>query len=229
MFAASFLRSTAFSWFQPYLDNPLSPLLDNFELFCNSLYATFGDPDEVGTAERSIFNHRQTTSVAAYASDFRRFASLTSWNDSALCAQFYRGLKDAIKDELAKMGRADTLDQLIEIAIRLDNRMQERKMERFIHTSNPSHRPNNFQSRRTLTMPHYDMPPRPQTLNESSRHMEIDGSKPRFKKLTEEEKQRRKDLGLCLYCGTPGHVANGCPSRPTLSHTVDLKSRVQAN
>lgn len=31
--------------------------------------------------------------------------------------------------------------------------------------------------------------------------------------LTSEEKQRRKDLNLCLYCGNPGHIARDCPNR----------------
>lgn len=105
IFAASFLRSTAFSWFQPHLENSQSPILENFDLFCASIQSTFGDPDEVGTAERELFSLRQTASVASYASDFRRYAAITSWNDSALLAQFYRGLKDVVKDEIAKMDR----------------------------------------------------------------------------------------------------------------------------
>jgi hypothetical protein len=32
-------------------------------------------------------------------------------------------------------------------------------------------------------------------------------------KLSAEEKQRRLDLGLCLYCGGPNHVARGCPKK----------------
>jgi hypothetical protein len=29
--------------------------------------------------------------------------------------------------------------------------------------------------------------------------------------LTPEERQRRIDENLCLYCGEPGHIATSCP------------------
>ena len=43
--------------------------------------------------------------------------------------------------------------------------------------------------------------------------MEIDAltaGKPR-PKVTPEEKQRRRDLGLCYYCGVAGHLASAHP------------------
>jgi len=46
--------------------------------------------------------------------------------------------------------------------------------------------------------------------------MEIDATKtgkPRGP-LTPEERQRRKDLKLCLYCGGTNHNANSCPNMP---------------
>jgi hypothetical protein len=31
--------------------------------------------------------------------------------------------------------------------------------------------------------------------------------------LSEEEKERRRKNGLCLYCGLPGHISFDCPAR----------------
>ena len=42
--------------------------------------------------------------------------------------------------------------------------------------------------------------------------MEI-GSVTKFKPLTEEEKNRRRREGLCMYCGKAGHVALRCPAK----------------
>ncbi len=54
-FTGSYLRGTAFTWFQPLLSKEPKPsyMLD-FAQFCQQLRATFGDPDEVSTAERQI-------------------------------------------------------------------------------------------------------------------------------------------------------------------------------
>jgi hypothetical protein len=42
--------------------------------------------------------------------------------------------------------------------------------------------------------------------------MQIDTS--RVKKLTEEEKERRRMERLCFYCGGKDHSLNNCPLKP---------------
>ena len=47
--------------------------------------------------------------------------------------------------------------------------------------------------------------------NSSAVPMEIDAAKVTISsKLSLEEKERRRKLGLCLYCGKPGHIAINC-------------------
>jgi hypothetical protein len=41
--------------------------------------------------------------------------------------------------------------------------------------------------------------------------MQIDAT--RYKCLTQEEKQRRRREGLCLYCGKPNHQAKDCTTK----------------
>ena len=36
-----------------------------------------------------------------------------------------------------------------------------------------------------------------------------------FKPLTLQEEQRRRQNGLCMYCGEPGHIAQRCPNKRT--------------
>jgi hypothetical protein len=44
--------------------------------------------------------------------------------------------------------------------------------------------------------------------------MDLDSAQPeRFKKLTPEERKRRFDLQLCLYCGNKDHKLAACPTR----------------
>ena len=35
----------------------------------------------------------------------------------------------------------------------------------------------------------------------------------RTRRLSNEEKQRRREQSLCLYCGGPGHIAVNCPAK----------------
>ncbi len=37
------------------------------------------------------------------------------------------------------------------------------------------------------------------------------------RRLTPQQKQQRLALGLCLYCGKPGHFAAGCPLKAKAS------------
>jgi len=77
IFTATFLRGSAFSWLQPYLEAIETPiLLSNFESFINELKRVFGDPNQVASAERKLRQLKQTHSAAQYASEFRRISSL---------------------------------------------------------------------------------------------------------------------------------------------------------
>ena len=64
--------------------------------------------------------------MASYITNFRRFSALLEWNDKALAAQFYKGLCEPIKDELARAGHPE---ELITRATEIDNRLYERRLE----------------------------------------------------------------------------------------------------
>ncbi|KAG9240496.1 hypothetical protein BJ878DRAFT_389127, partial [Calycina marina] len=54
-----------------------------------------------------------------------------SWGDDALCDQYYRGLKDNLKDDITRMDtRPVTTSEMIAASIRIDNRNYERQLER---------------------------------------------------------------------------------------------------
>lgn len=208
IFAATFLRGPAFSWLQPYLENSIpAPILDSLDVFFKELHGVFGDPDQSATAERQLCLLKQTRSAANYATDFRRLAALTSWNDPSLCFQFYNGLKNDVKDELARTDRPKDLSSLMSLAIKIDNRIYERLQEKRNTTSHFATRP----------PPPYPTTPHPATIPQTtppSHAMEIDGTRVLRRPLTPQERQRRRDNNLCLYCGEAGHIAFDCPKRP---------------
>ena len=144
MFAASLLRDSAFDWFEPNLrkkdsDSP-PPVITNYKTFLASLESTFGDIDAKATAERQLRSLRQTTSASSYSTSFQQIVSFLEWDDAALGYAFYNGLKDSVKDELAKDDRPASLSALMEKAIKIDNRQFERNREKqaSLARSNPT-------------------------------------------------------------------------------------------
>ena len=152
LYAGSILRGDAFNWLEPYLhpkeNGTVVPWQESFELFVAELVTHWGDPDEVATAERKLTNLRQTGSAAAYTAEFRRFAYIAKWDESALCHHYYHGLKDFIKDEICKIAsRPDNLEELISFAIRCDNRAHERSLQISWEKGNTAHNNGNKQDK----------------------------------------------------------------------------------
>jgi hypothetical protein len=143
LYAGARLTGPAFSWFLPLVDswdtsdaNATPPSeLASFKTFADALTTLYGDPNLAATADREIRRLRQLTSVADYSARFEQHKQYLGWNDIAFRDQFYTGLKDEIKDEIARSPRPETLDELKKLATRLDSRLQERYLEKRPYTS----------------------------------------------------------------------------------------------
>ena len=73
---------------------------------------------------------RQTGSAANYASKFQQLAAQTQWGVVPLVAQFYKGLKDRVKDNVAQVNQPNQLQSMITLAIRINDRQYERELEK---------------------------------------------------------------------------------------------------
>ena len=234
MFAASLLRDSAFDWFEPNLrkkdsDSPPA-VVTNYKTFLASLESTFGDIDAKATAERQLRSLRQTTSASSYSTSFQQIVSFLEWDDAALGYAFYNGLKDSVKDELAKDDRPASLSALMEKAIKIDNRQFERSREKqaSLARSNPptttTHQRFNptqlvQHSLRSVPTPFASQPrsvpvqntpvvkkesPTYQPIPNTSRLLRSSG------KLPDTERAFRLQNNLCLYCGQSGHSVKNC-------------------
>jgi hypothetical protein len=96
-----------------------------------------------------------------------------------------------------------SLKDLSDFAIRLDNRLHDRRMDK---SGGLRPTPGPYRSSGSGRLP---------SSTDSSTPMDLDGTTTsrRFKPLTEAEKKRRRDNNLCLYCGDAGHKANECPKK----------------
>jgi hypothetical protein len=188
MYAISYLEGSALSWAYPLSRkaNP-PPYMTDFSLFTEKLEQTFGSP-ELLVAEQ-LQQLKQTSSVAKYCVEFRRLANYVDWNTSSLVSRFYSGLKHPIKVELAKVKRPEELEDLIAMAITIDNLQQQQLAQ--LNPTSQSHDqpPKDFRPRSSLT------------------------ASPR-RRLTDQEKEHRRKNNLCMYCGSADHLRLNCPALP---------------
>ncbi|KFZ19859.1 hypothetical protein V501_00440 [Pseudogymnoascus sp. VKM F-4519 (FW-2642)] len=115
----------------------------------------------------------------------------TDWNDDALRARYYDGLKDSIKDEIARGVRPDDLEKLILAATLIDNRHYERRLEK------GGQKPTWIQKR-------------PKQRSYWPQLMELDATFKQGNRPRNPNKERQLKERLCFNCNKPGHMARDC-------------------
>jgi hypothetical protein len=203
MFIISYMRGTAYAWIEDrlagYLINPDTHtdrlVFTNYSRFLTNITTVFGNVDEKRIAERELKVLKQRTSAADYSAHFQRICAHLNWGEEALTAAYYDGLKDDIKDEIArKEDPPNDLSTMIETSIKIDNRLFERKLQK----KGGSFRGHSGQHPQKGKNPD-PYGPMPMELG----------------KIQSAPKQFRRSggqKGKCFNCGKPGHYANKCRS-----------------
>ncbi|KAI2668804.1 Transposon Tf2-11 polyprotein [Labeo rohita] len=186
-FVCSLLCGRALEWATAVwrLDRPTFP---SFAIFLQKFKEVFQPSSEGGEPGEQIMTLRQGRRTAAdYALSFRTLAAQSGWNDGPLKLHYRKGLHPDLQVELACRDENLSLEEYIDLSIRVDNIMRARKPGRL-----PVPVPQ--------TSPNTEAPPEPMQLGAT--------------KLTLEERERRLRRNLCLYCGLAGHIRANCPTRP---------------
>ncbi|KAL1259006.1 hypothetical protein QQF64_009583 [Cirrhinus molitorella] len=137
--------------------------------------------------------------VSNYSIEFRTLAASCGWNDKALWDHFLFGLAEHIKDEIYSLDLPSSLDGLIDLAIRVDNRLSLRSRHRRWVVSSEL-------TTRVSSSAFNDTPTQRLDFSEDE-PMQVGRAR-----LTVKERRRRLDNQLCLYCGEAGHVVAACPA-----------------
>lgn len=224
LYAASFLRGRAARGFRAYLkdwlvcqnsdDEPETEtrrIFHSYDKFEEKLNDLYGIPNEEAHADRHIRQLRQTTSVAAYASEFQGYQADLEWNDAAYRSQFYLGLKDSVKAELSRNSSMTTLGAMIKAAKEIDERLQELRYDRIVQ---PGHR----------------IPARGGGGGFKARSQDPDYGDPMELDATERTRGRKlKSKGFtCYECGEEGHYARNCRKKNKVSREMNTMARTTA-
>ena len=210
------LIGSAFDWYEAALNDYNSyPAADqedetrkifgSLNYFLSRLNMVFGNIDEEREAERRINELKQKGSASKYASEFQQLAGRLNWTNKPLIAQFYRGLKDSVKDEVARVQRPSDFQEMVMLAVQIDNRLHERKMEKSYGSDATSRARKPIKETKT-----YEYRPSYRTTyqQQGGDPMEIGNveKRPPKKPYTEQQKKWMSQ-GACLKCGKMGHYA----------------------
>lgn len=225
-YAISYLSGAALDWFEPHIVNPDSEAewKNNYAEFIRECKLAFGPNDPVGSAERDLRSLVMDTGdrIQDYTTKFNLIAVRLDWGEAPLVSLYYDGLPDRLKDAIMSLprGKPKTLIRMRTAAHNADDRHWERTHEveaanklrsRYNNGSSSSNRPGKPVVQTTVkvtTQPVNNAAVRPAPAKpDLSASLGPDG------KLLPQERQRRLDLNLCLFCGTAGHRANDCRKR----------------
>src|SRR5262245_37991847 len=109
----------ALNWAAPIAQNPLHPLRHDYEAFRNQLESVYRDNTSRIDAINRIGRLRRTRSVANHSTEFITLASFQGYNEQAMYAEFYIGLKAEIKKALGIAGLPTTFATLCAKAVEI--------------------------------------------------------------------------------------------------------------
>ena len=196
-FMISFLAGRAKGWASAEWSRN-STICETVAGFQTALTKTFDPVCSSREKAQELSSLRQgKDSVCDYVIHFRTLAAESGWNNAALYDIFLKGLSSDIQDLLVPLDLPMSLDALITLTIRTDNCRNQLRKQR--------------EARRGEYNGATAMPEtRWLTENAMSRNVEEPMQLGRTR-LTQEERQRRRQEGRCFYCGETGHLVSSCP------------------
>ena len=96
-------------------------MFNNYDKFVNKITAVFRSVNLKKKIKQKLEHLKQKESAFIYMTDFRQVIFILDWNDEVYVSLFYQELKDEIKNELAKIKWSNDLNNMIKIAVQINN------------------------------------------------------------------------------------------------------------
>lgn len=207
-FVLSYLGGTAANWSIPFVDRD-DPILHNWNQFKRTMTSLFAKHTFMQASDNELLNLKQgNKDLLTYLTSFNRLLTETRWPEEKRVSLFYKGLRDELKDALAHIvDLPEDYSDFVDLVVKLEHRLGERKGDK-----------SKLESR--LTFIRHEKKDTDNKLPEPE-PMQIGTLRG---PLTSEEKERRRKLQLCLYCGKAGHFARECPVKPKTSRKGTVSS-----
>jgi hypothetical protein len=137
LFIISFFTGVAAAWMEPVQilhssGNPQARML-NLDVFSSKFDAAFREVEHAEVYRQKYKQLKQTKSVMEYITEFWLYSSVLGYNENVLKDDFYRGLKDNIKDILMTQNfdrYAVNLDTFMSNVSAIDARLVARDLEK---------------------------------------------------------------------------------------------------
>ena len=111
-------------------EEEINRVFKNFSNFEQTIWRMYKDINAKWIVKRQLYDIKQSESAFKYVAAFQSITAEIEWDDLTLTAQFYKELKNVIKNEIARTNRFATLHAMISKAIVLNNQQYERRLEK---------------------------------------------------------------------------------------------------
>ena len=216
-YAVSLLRGDAFAQIEPFIIDGRVTIRD-VRHFIEILRIRFGEVDPVNTAKHQFYKLRQANKdLEVFLNTFLRLQNKAQISDEQALDQLYEKLSDENKAQLVPFPRKRDLPSLVQFLQEMDSnqkifakssyRGKDVTIASASATKSSCKAPNSVPVKPSTSVGVTVTAPALSTATGThSGPMDV-STAVRRGPISQEEKDRRNRLGLCRYCGEPGHIA----------------------
>ena len=185
------------------------------DIFQN-LKNAFLDPDPEFHAQCKLIRLRQANrTFVEFFTEFNKYAGCSNFNNKALKYHLRYAFSEELLRQLVSINLKDlSYQQLVQKCQTRDNQLRAASIN--VCKTSPRFQLSIKLAKTSSPAINLHAPSKPITPDDNI--MDLTHSK-----LTPQEKERRRILGLCFYCGLKGHTTFTCPLKPTKAHVRTIQ------
>lgn len=202
------MEGDARAWYEPYRLQK-SPILDSYEVFLKTLREFFVQPIRKEMAQDELMNYSQGNQpLTTFLSNFHILAQIAGYDELTKLALLRNKIRPDLQQHLKEKDGIDSYEKAVATLQRKEG-LKGQPNSSILSTLHPSNSPLISTAPQTTNFAPLYPPEGPAPMVMAVSKIAKSGYRP---PLTQEEKDRRKRLGLCDYCSDPNHTLLGCPS-----------------